>query len=247
VKESGKKSGLVGRFFAWLGSHELAVLLAFVGIAAGAWIFSYIASEVIKGDWQAFDRNLLLAMRRPDLSPLGPPSLQESARDITALGGITALSLVTIFTTGFLLLDGRWRMALFVCGSVMGGLLLSNLLKMLFHRARPDLVPFGSYVSTASFPSGHSMLSAATYLTLGALLARSHRRKRVKAFLLLFAGLISFLVGVSRVYLGVHWPTDVLAGWTAGASWAILCWLIARWLQVHQAIEDERDQSPAEE
>jgi undecaprenyl-diphosphatase len=229
-----------GRFFAWLQSRELAVLLSFLGIAAGVWLFSFIASEVMGGDTMSFDRSLLLAMRHPgDLSPLGPPALQESARDITALGGATTLALLTFLTAVFLLLDGKRRMALFVCASVLGGLLLSTLLKKEFNRPRPDLVPHGSYVSTTSFPSGHSMLSAVTYLSLGALLARSYQRKRFKVFFLMAAGLLSFLVGLSRVYLGVHWPTDVLAGWTAGASWAILCWLAARWAQVHQAIERE--------
>ena len=233
----------VVRFFGWLGSHEFAVLLAFVGIASGAWLFAFIANEVGKGDTQTFDRKLLLVMRRPGtLVPIGPPAVQESARDVTALGGSTALALITIFTAVYLLLDGRRRMALFVCGSVGGGLLLSTVLKNAFHRPRPDLVPYADYFSSTSFPSGHSMLSAATYLTLGALLARSQQRKRIKAFFLLVAALLSFMVGLSRVYLGVHWPTDVLAGWTAGASWTIVCWLAARWLQVHRAIEDEQDQ-----
>ena len=182
-------------------------------------------------------------MRNPgDLQPIGPPAVQESARDLTALGGTTALLLVTVITGGFLLLDGKKRMVLFMVGSIGGGLLLSVLLKSEFQRPRPDLVPHGAYVSTTSFPSGHSMLSAVTYLTLGALLARSQPRKIMKAYFLLVAALLSFLVGASRVYLGVHWPTDVLAGWTAGASWAILCWLIARWLQVRHAIENELDQ-----
>jgi len=232
------------RFFSWLGSHEFAVLLAFVGIAACAWLFGFIANEVIKGDTVGFDRSLMLAMRRPgDLAPLGPPGLLESARDLTALGGATAVTLLTGMTAVYFLLDDRRRMALFVCGSVISGWFMSTLLKMMFNRPRPDLVPHEAYFSSASFPSGHSMLSAVTYLTLGALLARSHQRRRIKAFFLLSAGLLTFLVGVSRVYLGVHWPTDVLAGWTAGATWAILCWLAARWLQVHQAIEDETEGS----
>jgi undecaprenyl-diphosphatase len=236
------------RWLAWLGSHELGVLLAFFGIAAGAWLFSYIANEVGNGDSLAFDRALLLAMRNPrDLSLAGPAGLQEAARDLTALGGATVLILLTAFTSGFLLLDGKRRMAGLVCGSVVGGLLLSTALKLAFNRPRPDLVPYGSHVYTTSFPSGHSMLSAVTYLTLGALLARSYERKRMKAFVLLSAALVTGLVGVSRVYLGVHWPTDVLAGWTAGASWALLCWLAARWLQVHQAVESETLHAPPEE
>jgi len=226
------------RFFSWLGSHELRVLLAFAAVACCSWLFSFIASEVIHGDTQAFDRSLLLAMRRPgDHALLGPPSLQDAARDVTALGGVTALTLLTGLTAAFLLLDGKKRMALFVAGSVASGLVVSTLLKDAFQRPRPDLVPQVGYVSTASFPSGHSMLSAITYLTLGALLARSQKKRRHKAFFLLTAALLSFLVGVSRVYLGVHWPTDVLAGWTAGGCWAILCWLAARWLQIHQTIE----------
>jgi undecaprenyl-diphosphatase len=137
-------------------------------------------------------------------------------------------------------------MALFLYGAIGGGLLLSTGLKLAFHRPRPDLVPYGANVSNTSFPSGHSMLSAVTYLTLGALLARSQPRKRLKAYFLLVAAFLSFLVGLSRIYLGVHWPTDVLAGWTAGAVWAILCWLAARWLQVHQSIEGEtyKEESP---
>ena len=239
--------GPVDRFFGWLGSHELSVLLAFAALAAGAWCFGFIASEVTSGDTKSFDRTLLLAMRRPDRSPVGGPGLQEAARDLTGLGGVTTLTLVTVFTSAYFLLSSRRRMAVFVVASVASGLLLSTFLKDVFQRPRPDLVPYGSYVSSASFPSGHSMLSAVTYLTLGALLSRSHKRKRLKAFFLLVAALMSFLVGVSRVYLGVHWPTDVLAGWTAGACWAIVCWLAARWLQVHRAIEGETDQAAAGE
>jgi undecaprenyl-diphosphatase len=228
------------RFFSWLGSHELSVLLAFAAIACCLWAFSFIANEVSHGDTQAFDRSILLAMRRPgDHALLGPPALQDAARDVTALGGVTTLTLLTGLTAGFLLLDGKKRMAFFVAGSVASGLLVSTLLKDAFQRPRPDLVPQVGYVSTPSFPSGHSMLSAVTYLTLGALLARSQVRRRHRAFFLLSAAFLSFLVGVSRVYLGVHWPTDVLAGWTAGACWAILCWLAARWLQIHRTIEGE--------
>jgi undecaprenyl-diphosphatase len=151
--------------------------------------------------------------------------------------------LLTVVTGGFLVLDGKRRMALFVCGSVLSGLIASTILKDLFVRPRPDLVPRAAYSSGASFPSGHSMMSAITYLVLGALLARSQERKRLKAYFFLLAALLTLMVGVSRVYLGVHWPTDVLAGWTAGAVWALLCWLAARWLQSRRRIEGEAERA----
>ncbi len=241
AKTRSPRTGL-STFLTLLGSHELAVLLAIVGIAAGVWAFGLIADEVMEGDTQPFDRKVLLAMRTPDnLVPIGPPILQEVARDITGLGGTTLLGLLTVAVAGFLLLDGKKRMALFVCSAVGSGLLLSTALKAMFDRPRPDLVPHIANVLTSSFPSGHSMMSAITYLTLGALLSRSQERKRLKAYLMLLAVSLTFVVGLSRVYLGVHWPTDVLAGWTAGASWALLCWLAARWLQARQALEAETE------
>jgi undecaprenyl-diphosphatase len=179
-------------------------------------------------------------MRHPgDLSPIGSRSVQETARDFTSLGGTAVLALVTLATAGFLALDGKKHMALFTCASVAGGMVMSDLLKDVFQRPRPEVVPHIVYAANTSFPSGHSMLSAVTYLTLGALLARSHKRKALKAYFLVIAALLSLLVGVTRVYLGVHWPTDVLAGWTAGAVWALLCWLVAGWLQSRKALEPE--------
>jgi len=209
-------------------------------VAAGVLIFATIAISVKEGATQDFDRRLLLAMRHPgDLSPIGSRSVQETARDFTSLGGTAVLALVTLVTAGFLALDGKKHMALFTGASVAGGMVMSNLLKDVFQRPRPEIVPHIVYASNTSFPSGHSMLSAVTYLTLGALLARSHQRKALKAYFLVIAALLSVMVGVTRVYLGVHWPTDVLAGWTAGAVWALLCWLVAGWLQSRKALEPE--------
>ena len=234
------------RALAWLGRHELGTLLAIGSLAAGVWLFAALADEVMEGGTRKLDRALLLALRRPgDLQPLGPPTVLDSARDITALGGPTLLALLTLGVSLFLALDGKKHMALFVCGSVGSGLLLSNLLKNLFDRPRPDIVPHEVYASSSSFPSGHSLLSALTYLTLGALLARSQQRKLLKAYFMLIAVFLTVLIGVTRVYLGVHWPTDVLAGWTAGAVWALLCWLLARWLQNRRALEPEAEHSPA--
>ena len=239
------RQNILFRFLGWLGGHELAILLALFSIAGGVWAFAAIATEVKEGETRGFDREVLLAMRRPgDLAPIGSPAVQEAARDLTSLGGTTLLGLITLITGGFLALDGKRYMALFACASVVGGMVLSDLLKDIFQRPRPEIVPHLAYASNTSFPSGHSMMSAVTYLTLGALLARSHERKAVKAFSILVAALLCFMVGVTRVYLGVHWPTDVLAGWTAGAVWALLCWVVARWLQGRRTLEREAEHAP---
>ena len=193
----------------------MIVLLAVTGVAAGVWLFAILADQVVVGSTKAFDRTLLLAMRQSGTrTPLGPPSVQEAARDITALGSVAVLGLVTAITAGFLALSGKRHMALFVCGSVASGVIVSTILKDLFHRPRPDLVPYAASASGASFPSAHSMMSAVTYLTLGALLARSHKRKRLKAYSLLLAMLLTFAVGVTRVSRGplAHRRT----GWVDG-------------------------------
>jgi undecaprenyl-diphosphatase len=236
------RQGLLSRSLALLGRHELGLLVLLCAIAAGVWAFAGLASEVKEGETSSFDRRILLSMRRPgDLAPIGSPAVQEAARDITALGGVSVLSLVTLIAVGFLVLDGKSHMAWFAGASVAGGLLVSVLLKDVFQRPRPEIVPHVVYASSSSFPSGHSMMSAVTYLTLGALLARSHEQKRLKAYFLLLAALLCFMVGVSRVYLGVHWPTDVLAGWMAGAVWATMCWVAARWLQGRRTLEGEEE------
>lgn len=227
------------RVLKWLGQHELGSLLAIGAVSLGTWVFIVIADEVGEGETENLDRKILLSLRTPgDLSdPLGPAWLEEIGRDLTALGGIAGLCLLTIAVVGHLLLAHKPRAAAFVGASVSGALLLSLALKRLFNRPRPDLVPHMSEVLTSSFPSGHSMLSAAVYLTLGALLARLQASLTLKAYILLWALFLAFLIGVSRVYVGVHWPSDVLAGWAAGASWAAACWLLARALQRRGEVE----------
>ncbi|HKP34954.1 MAG TPA: phosphatase PAP2 family protein, partial [Sphingomicrobium sp.] len=151
--------------------------------------------------------------------------------------GVAVMTLMTLAVTGYLLLARKRNAAIAVLVAVPGGLILSTLLKLAFHRARPDLVPHGSVVYTASFPSGHSMMAAITYLTLGALLARVQGGVRIRIYLLTVAVFITVLVGVSRVYLGVHWPTDVAAGWAVGAAWALMCSLVIRRLQRRGDVE----------
>jgi undecaprenyl-diphosphatase len=180
-------------------------------------------------------------MRRPgDLAPIGSTTVVEAARDVTALGGVVVLSILAIGTASFFVLDGKSHLAAFLAVSIASGEGVSVLLKDFFDRPRPEIVPHAAYASSSSFPSGHSMMSALTYLTLGAMLATYHKRRRLKAFFLVSAALLVFLVGLTRVYLGVHWPTDVLAGWTAGGVWALISLLVAKWLQGRRAIEPEQ-------
>ena len=228
------------QWFARLGRHELSTLIALVLIVGAVWAFAEIADEVMEGETQSFDERVLLSMRTPGNldDPVGPSFLEEVGRDLTALGGVAVLSILTLAVTGFLLMQAKYRAAVYLVFAVGGGVVVSSLLKSLFERPRPDLVAHGSHVYTASFPSGHTMMSTAVFLTLAALLARFQPNRAVRAYLLGVGALLALLVGVSRVYLGVHWPTDVLAGWTAGAAWALLCWLGARGLQRRHAIED---------
>lgn len=219
---------------------EPRILFLLLMLGGGVWVFLEVADEVIEGETRSVDEALLLAMRTAgDLSdPLGPPWVEEMARDVTALGGITVLVLLTVATLVYLHLMGMGRNALFVGAAVLGGSLLSTLFKAGFDRPRPTLVPHESHVYSASFPSGHSMMSAVVYLTLGVLLARVHERYVLKAYFVGLAALLTGAVGVSRVYMGVHWPTDVLAGWAAGAVWAMGCWLVALQFQ-RRGVMDE--------
>jgi undecaprenyl-diphosphatase len=147
------------------------------------------------------------------------------------------LTLVTFGVIGYLILDGKRRSAAFGLFATFGGLLISTALKRFFDRPRPGAVTHLSYVYTSSFPSGHSMLSATVYLTLGRLLMRFQPKRRLKIYYLFVATMLTVLVGISRVYMGVHYPTDVLAGWTAGLVWALICWLAARLLQKQHVVE----------
>ena len=227
------------RFIQWLGKHELTTLILIAVIGGGSWGFIELADEVLEGESEDFDRAVLLSMRNSEdiTDPLGPVWLEEIGRDITALGGNAILIFLTLSIAGFLALMKQKWVALFLVCAVASGMLMSSGLKLFFDRPRPDLVPHGSHVYTRSFPSGHSALSAVTYLTLGALLARVQQRRRLKAYILLQALFITIAVGTSRVYLGVHWPTDVLAGWTIGATWAAICWMIFRWFQRETQID----------
>lgn len=233
----------LGREAAALSRRADFVLLAVLAaLAAGALGFAEVADAVTEGEARAADRRILLAFRTAgDLGdPIGSEAVEEAVRDLTALGGVLLTSLVTLLAAGYFLLDGRPRTAAFVLGAVAGGVGMVFALKLGFDRPRPHLVPHAMEALSPSFPSGHAATSAVVYLTLGALWAGALPRRRLKLYAVAAAAVVTLGVGLSRVYLGVHWPTDVLAGWTLGTAWALAAWLLARDLRRRGWIEGGR-------
>lgn len=213
------------------GGHELGILAAILVCAAGLLGFAVISDEVTEGETHAFDRRVLLMLRAPDdpSQPIGPQWVEIAARDITSLGSFTVLTLVSLAAAGYLAINRRPGAGLLLLAAIGTAMLLSIELKAGFDRPRPDLVPHGVAVETLSFPSSHAMMSAVTYLTLGALLAQSQSGRWHAVYVMAIATTLTLLIGLTRVYFGVHWPTDVLAGWCVGAAWAMGCWLLTAW------------------
>ncbi|MGN6820858.1 MAG: phosphatase PAP2 family protein [Sphingomonas sp.] len=219
------------RRFSWL--WPAVALFAVSLVLLGA----HVADELIEGERFSFDARLLLALRVPGhpQTPVGPAWLLQSAVDISALGGYTLMWLFGIAGLAWLIAAGKRAEAGWIAVSLVGSSVIDGLLKNWIARPRPELVPHLVQVTNASFPSGHAMISSAVYLTLGLMLAEGidrdgwrGRAGRV-AVVAFFSGL-AVLIGMSRVYLGVHWPSDVLAGWCFGTAWALAVWMADRWL-----------------
>ena len=151
-------------------------MISLLTIAVLLFVFGLIAQEVAGRKPSDFDHHVILALRKSTREPvpIGPPWLQEAARDITSLGSVIVLLIITFAVAGFLLLTRKPGVAWLMLVAVLGGLALNNLLKYVFARTRPDFVPHSARVFTSSFPSGHATLSAITYLTIAALLARAY-------------------------------------------------------------------------
>jgi undecaprenyl-diphosphatase len=207
--------------FARLGRREIGLIAGLFVVAALILGFALLAEEVIEGGTAAFDRAVLLAFRTPGdtADPIGPAWLEEAGRDVTALGSVSFLGILVVAVLGYLLLVRQRNLAILTAVSVLGGEIIGTVLKIGFNRPRPELVAHSARVFTASFPSAHAILSAVTFLTIGALLTRAHADRRVKIYFMALAVLLTVAVGLSRVYLGVHYPTDVLAGFLAGGAW----------------------------
>lgn len=230
-------TNIVRNVFLWLGSRGGWFLAGVLVVIVGTWAFISLTDEVREGGTNRFDHRANAYFHDHP----GPRWLQDGGRDITALGGVTVLSLVVIAVAGYLWLERKYGMMVLVIVATLGGLALTTSVKHVIDRPRPPQRQAGLITYTQSFPSGHSALSASVYVTLGSLLARTTPHRRLKFYFMSIALLLTGLIGCSRVYLGAHYPTDVLAGWTVGLVWAILCWLVARELQKRHVVEQEEE------
>lgn len=213
-------------------ANRLPVFL--LGIATlGVYGFIHIADEMAEGEIRNFDETLFLMFRvagDPSRS-LGPAWLQETALEVTAIGGYPLIVLTLAAVSGFFIVTRRYGAAVYAVLSVGSGALLSYTLKNYYARPRPDLVDHLDTVHTASFPSGHALVTTVAYLTLAAIVIGYLDTRRARAYVISVAVLMAVMVGVSRVYLGVHWPSDVAAGWALGAAWASFSWLVFHMLK----------------
>jgi undecaprenyl-diphosphatase len=225
-----------------LDRRELLWLAVGLGACLLLFVFLKLASEITEGDTRALDARILIALRNhaDSARPIGPPWMESALLDLTAIGSPTVLGLVVLVVIGFLLLQGLYRTAIVVFVTSATGMGATQVLKQVFARPRPIVVPHLREVMSSSFPSGHAMQSAIVYLTLAAILMRVVEGRVTKLYVLGVAVMLTLVVGVSRIWLGVHYPSDVLGGWTIGFAWASLCWLAAQWFEARTGLKEER-------
>ena len=228
---------------------EFAALGALAIVTLGTVTFVEIADDMTEADGEAFDQMVLRWMQPVAGQPRGPWWLHEAAADITSLGGIAVLTLFAVVALGMLLILRKWLSALLLLIGLAGGVALSEGLKALFQRERPPAAFQAVETLNASFPSGHALLSTVFYLTVAVMMTRAFPRRRLKAYVLGVGMVFALMVGLTRVYLGAHWASDVMAGWCVGAAWAMALWLVSYAVERRQKRHHARliDETPVAE
>ena len=206
---------------------EFAALGALAIVTLGIMTFVEIADDMTEADGQAFDQMVLHWMQPVAGHPRGPWWLHEAAADITSLGGIAVLTLFAVVALGMLLILRKRLSAVLLVIGLAGGVSLSEGLKAMFERERPPAAFQAVETLNASFPSGHALLSTVFYLTVAVMMTRAFPKRRLKAYVLGVGMVFALMVGLTRVYLGAHWASDVMAGWCVGAAWAMALWLVS--------------------
>lgn len=210
----------------WLRARDLRLLAELAAVGVLLLVFVEIGRAFDGARTRAFDEAILLALRNTPSDPIGSDAVTAAVMNISALGSNAVTGLIVVIATLFFAIAGRWRYALLMLACALGTLAGMSLLKDFYERARPTIVTPIEPAGGHAFPSGHSMISAALYMTLAALIARTLERRRLRIYVIAAGAVVAMLIGFTRIYLGVHYPTDVLAGWTAGTLWALVCGLI---------------------
>lgn len=206
----------------WLRAQDMRLLAVLAALGVLVVVFIQIGRAVSGAQTRAFDEAILLALRTTPDDPIGSPGVTVAILQLTALGSGPVITVIVIITTLFFVLEGRWRYALLVAVCAIGTNAVMTLLKDFYERTRPTVVTQIDPPGGHSFPSGHSMISAAVYMTLAVLIARSLKPRRLRVYVVVIGAALPMMIGFTRVYLGVHYPTDVIAGWTAGALCALI-------------------------
>ena len=217
--------------------HPPWLLIGAGAVAAAILLLGLVGLLIDRGLQFDFDRTILLAMRHGTMhgTPIGPAWLKLAMIDITALGGVTVLPIVVLIAAGFLAVRRLWLTLWLVLVATITGSIAIGLVKALVARARPELTDHLVQVVSESFPSGHAANSAIVYLTIAALIVQIVEGRGARIYILAITALLVTLIGISRVYLGVHWPSDVLAGWSFGTLWALAWWALGAWLRLKRA------------
>ena len=218
-------------------TRESILLAVLVLMGTTGWIFHDIQDDIRSGTPSDLDERILLLFRVPGSPEVlrGPGWIENAVRDLTSLGGRAVLTLVTLAVSGFFLLRRQFRPLIFLWIVVISGTVLMGELKTFYARPRPGLSLRLAGESSLSFPSGHAMMSTMIYMTLAVMVAEFQKSGRLRVYIVGFAAFLATLIGLTRVILGMHYPSDVVAGWTVGLCWALFCWLVAHWLKRHYA------------
>ena len=200
-------------------------------LAATGMLLAWLASGLLsQAGLAGLDHALMQALHDEiyPSDPIGPEWLENALRDISALGSNIIVVLATVTAATLLVMRNRQGPAVLLLVTVAAAFMLNWALKGMFDRERPDFLSYSVSVESSSFPSSHAMLGAVLYLLIAAIVTREYASRQWGVLVMSIGIFIAFAIGFSRIYLGAHWPSDVLAGWALGAACALAAWQLAR-------------------